>query len=52
MKRGTEEDESFGLRHELSSGTVSEVPEKDLRAGRGPGTSGADDRGDLRGLRH
>lgn len=52
MKRGTEKDESFGLRHELSSGVVSEVPEGHLRAGGGPGTSETDDRGDLRGVRH
>ena len=50
--RGHETDESFGLRHGLPSGLVSEIPEKDLRAGRGPGTSGTDDPGDLRGVRH
>ena len=50
--RGDQEDESFGLRHELSSGVVSEVPEEDLRAGGSSGTSGTDDTGDLRGVRH
>ena len=33
MKRGTEKDESFGLRHQLPSGVVSEIPEGHLRAG-------------------
>ena len=52
MKRGTEKDESFGLRHELPSGVVPEIPEENLRAGGGPGTSETDGRGDLRGVRH
>ena len=52
MKRGIEKDESFGLRHQLSFGEVSEVPEGHLRAGGGPGTSETDGRGDLRGVRH
>ena len=52
MKRGTEKDESFGLRHELPSGVVPEIPEEDLRAGGGPGTSETDGWGDLRGVRH
>ena len=52
MKRGTEKDESFGLRHQLPSGVVSEIPEGHLRAGGGPGTSETDGPGDLRGVRH
>jgi len=52
MNRGAETDESFGLRHELSSGLVSEIPEEDIRAGGGPGTSETDGGGDLRGVRH
>jgi hypothetical protein len=52
MNRGTEKDESFGLRHELPSGVVSEVPEGHIRAGGGPGTSETDGPGDLRGVRH
>ena len=50
--RGHQEDESFGLRHGLSFGVVSEIPEEDLRAEGSPGTSGTDDPRDLRGLRH
>jgi hypothetical protein len=50
--RGDQADESFGLRHGVSSGVVSEVPEEDLRAGGGPGTSGEDGTGNMRGLRY
>ena len=46
-----ESNESFGLRHELPSGLVPDIPEKDIRTGRGPGTSETDGGGDLRGVR-
>src|SRR4030042_1856320 len=50
--RGIAKDESFGLRHMLSSGLVPEIQEEDLRAGGSPGTSDADDSGNMRGVRH
>ena len=49
---GTEAGESFGLRHLLPSGLVPEIPEEDLRSGGGPGTSGTDGSGNLRGVRY
>ena len=51
-KGDAEADESFGLRHLLPSGLVPEVSEKDLRSGGGPGTSGTDGPGNMRGVRY
>jgi len=52
MGRGDQTNESFGLRHVLPSGLVSEVSQEDIRAGRGSGTSGTDDPGNRRGVRY
>ena len=46
--RGNKENESFGLRHELSSGVVPEIQEEDISARGSEGTSEAIDQGDQR----
>ena len=47
---GDKTNESFGLRHLLSSGVVSEIQERHIQKARGEGTSETIDRGDLRGV--
>ena len=45
--RGDKTDESFGIRHELPSGVVSEIQEENISKGGGEGTSETTDRGNL-----